>query len=86
MGSCSSNPNRVLARQVGATLESLRHERRLRQYMLADMAGVTKGMLSAYELGKQCPSVLSLVKILGALGVSWQHFGRVLTQTSEVLR
>jgi DNA-binding XRE family transcriptional regulator len=49
--------NRTLARQVGATLESLRHERRLRQYMLADMAGVTKGMLSAYELGKQCPSV-----------------------------
>jgi transcriptional regulator with XRE-family HTH domain len=78
--------NRTLARQVGATLESLRHERRLRQYMLADMAGITKSMLSAYELGKQCPSVLSLVKLLAAMGISWQHFGRVLSETSEVLR
>jgi transcriptional regulator with XRE-family HTH domain len=78
--------DRVLARQVGATLEFLRDERRLKQYMLADMAGITKGMLSAFETGKQCPSVFSLVKILAALGVSWQHFGRVLAETSEVLR
>jgi transcriptional regulator with XRE-family HTH domain len=74
--------NRALARQVGLALEHLRRERRLAQYMLADLAGMTKGMLSSYENGKQCPSLLSLVKLLAAMGISWQHFGRALA-TSE---
>jgi transcriptional regulator with XRE-family HTH domain len=78
--------DRLLARQVGATLECLRHERRLRQYMLADMAGITKAMLSGFETGKHCPTVTSLVRLLAAMGISWQHFGRVLARTSEVLR
>jgi transcriptional regulator with XRE-family HTH domain len=81
-----SNPNRALARQVGVALVSLRRERQLRQYMLADMAGITKGMLSSFETGKQCPSLLSLVKLFAAMGISWQHFGRALAETAEVRR
>jgi len=49
---------------------------------VADLAGITKAMLSAYETGRQLPSVLSLVKILAALGISWQHFGQALAQVS----
>jgi hypothetical protein len=26
----------------------------------------------------RCPSLLSLVKLLAAMGISWQHFGRAL--------
>jgi transcriptional regulator with XRE-family HTH domain len=75
--------NRALARQVGAALLHLRCERRLAQYMLAEMAGMTKGMLSAYETGKQCPSLLSLVKLLAAMGISWQHFGQALARSER---
>jgi transcriptional regulator with XRE-family HTH domain len=79
-----SKTRRVLAQQVGAALLHLRHERQLRQYMLADLAGMTKGMLSAFETGRQIPSLLSLVKLLAAMGISWQHFGRALADTSPV--
>ena len=86
MGCISMKSDPILARQVGAALEHLRRERRLAQYMLADLAGVSKAMLSGYETGKQLPSLLSLVKILAALGISWQHFGQALAQPSEVQR
>jgi transcriptional regulator with XRE-family HTH domain len=70
--------DRAFARRVGAVLKHLREQRELAQYMLADLAGITKAMLSAYETGRQCPSLLTLVKLLAALGFSWQEFGRVL--------
>jgi transcriptional regulator with XRE-family HTH domain len=76
-------PSRTgIAVQVGATLKRLRAERQLRQYMLADLAGMAKPTLCRYETGDRCPSLLSLVKLLAALGVSWQHFGRELAQVS----
>jgi transcriptional regulator with XRE-family HTH domain len=70
--------DRDLARLVGATLRHLREQRELAQYLVAEIAGITKAMLSAYETGRQCPSLLTLVKLLAALGLSWQEFGRVL--------
>lgn len=48
-------------------LRWLREERRLRQYEIAEAAGITKAMLSAYETGKQKPSLDSLDKLLTAL-------------------
>jgi transcriptional regulator with XRE-family HTH domain len=75
-----------LARQIGCALRFLREAKGARQYVIADLAGMTKAMLSGYETGRQCPSLLSLVKILAALGISWQHFGAALAQTSKVLR
>jgi transcriptional regulator with XRE-family HTH domain len=75
-----------LAHQIGCALRFLRESKGARQYRVADLAGITKAMLSAYETGRQLPSVLSLVKILAALGISWQHFGQALAQTSKVLR
>lgn len=46
----------------------LRDRQGKRQYQVADTAGITKAMLSAYETGKQKPSLDTLEKILEALG------------------
>jgi len=53
--------------QIDRALRHLREDRRSRQYQVAEAAGITKAMLSAYETGKQKPSLESLDKILEAL-------------------
>lgn len=52
---------------LGRALRWLRDRQGKRQYQVADSAGITKAMLSAYETGKQKPSLDTLEKILGAL-------------------
>ena len=52
---------------LGKALRWLRDRQNHRQYQVADAAGITKAMLSAYETGKQKPSLDTLEKILTAL-------------------
>lgn len=52
---------------LGRALRWLRDRQGKRQYQVADTAGITKAMLSAYETGKQKPSLDTLEKILDAL-------------------
>ena len=52
---------------LGRALRWLRDRHGKRQYQVADAAGITKAMLSAYETGKQKPSLDTLEKILLAL-------------------
>jgi transcriptional regulator with XRE-family HTH domain len=52
---------------LGRALRWLRDRQAKRQYQVADAAGITKAMLSAYETGKQNPSLDTLDKILVAL-------------------
>src|SRR5262249_5165002 len=52
---------------LGRALRWLRDRQSKRQYQAADAAGITKAMLSAYETGKQKPSLDTLEKILAAL-------------------
>src|SRR6202035_597000 len=52
---------------LGRALRWLRERQTKRQYQVADSAGINKAMLSAYETGKQKPSLDTLEKILGAL-------------------
>lgn len=52
---------------LGRALRWLRDRQGKRQYQVADAAGITKAMLSAYETGKQKPSLETLEKILSAL-------------------
>src|SRR6476661_7101581 len=52
---------------LGRALRWLRDRQGKRQYQVADTAGITKAMLSAYETGKQKPSLDTLEKILSAL-------------------
>src|SRR5262249_35830949 len=52
---------------LGRALRWLRDRQGKRQYQVAADAGITKAMLSAYETGKQKPSLDTLEKILDAL-------------------
>ena len=52
---------------LGRALRWLRDRQGKRQYQIAEAAGITKAMLSAYETGKQKPSLDTLEKILTAL-------------------
>lgn len=53
---------------LGQALRWLRERHGKKQYNVADDAGITKGMLSAYETGRQRPSLDTLEKVLGTLG------------------
>lgn len=59
-------------------LRWLREERRRRQYEIAEAAGVTKAMLSAYETGRQKPSLETLEKLLTALDCDLADLQRAL--------
>lgn len=41
---------------LGSRIKTLRIERRLTQQQLANLLGVTKAVVSAYELGSRSPS------------------------------
>jgi transcriptional regulator with XRE-family HTH domain len=53
---------------LGQALRWLRDRQGKKQYQMAESAGITKGMLSAYETGRQRPSLETLEKILDTLG------------------
>jgi transcriptional regulator with XRE-family HTH domain len=53
---------------LGQALRWLREKQTRKQYRVADSAGITKGMLSAYETGRQRPSLETLEKLLQTLG------------------
>jgi transcriptional regulator with XRE-family HTH domain len=52
---------------LGPALRWLRDRRGRKQYEVANSAGITKGMLSAYETGRQRPSLDTLDKVLETL-------------------
>lgn len=53
---------------LGHALRWLRDRHGKKQYQVAEAAGITKGMLSAYETGRQRPSLETLEKLLDTLG------------------
>lgn len=71
-------PEERVARQVGAALRRLRHERRLLSKQVASRAGISRPMLSRYEHGQQHPSLPNLVKVLRALDCTAEDFGKRL--------
>lgn len=52
---------------LGKALRWMREKKNQKQYQIAESAGITKAMLSAYETGKQRPTLDTLEKILSAL-------------------
>ena len=61
---------------LGKALRWLRAKQDKRQYQVAELAGITKAMLSAYETGKQRPSLETLEKIMEALSnIQSRHCG-----------
>lgn len=63
---------------VGRVLVELREELGLTQKALAGRAGVSSATLSGYELGKHEPRLHTLGRVLDALGVDPEEFGRRL--------
>ncbi|MDO5630204.1 MAG: cupin domain-containing protein [Paracoccus sp. (in: a-proteobacteria)] len=59
---------------VGARLRQLRIEAGLSQRGLADSSGVPHGQVSMIETNRSSPSVASLRKILGGLGLTMSEF------------
>jgi transcriptional regulator with XRE-family HTH domain len=53
---------------LGQALRWLRERQARKQYQVASAASITKGMLSAYETGRQRPSLETLDKLLETLG------------------
>ncbi len=68
---------------LGKALRWLREKRGLRQYEAAGRAAITKAMLSAYETGKQNPSLDTLEKILGALDAGLADLAHALDLVNE---
>lgn len=68
---------------LGKALRWLRGKQDKRQYQLAEEAGITKAMLSAYETGKQRPSLETLEKVLEALGVGLAELHDALDIVNE---
>jgi len=62
-----------LALFLGPALRRLRQLRALKQYELANRAGLTKAQLSAYETGARSPSIRTLEALLVALQVDLRH-------------
>jgi transcriptional regulator with XRE-family HTH domain len=62
------SPSPPLLTGLGRALRWLRERQARKQYRVADDAGITKGMLSAYETGRQRPSLETLDRLLAALG------------------
>ncbi len=59
---------------VGARLKALRQEAGLSQRQLAERAEVPHGQISMIETGRSSPSVASLRRILGGLGITMSAF------------
>lgn len=55
----------------------------MRQYELADKAGVTRAMLSAYERGARMPTMKTLFKLLAALDADFRLFNRSMLAAAE---
>jgi transcriptional regulator with XRE-family HTH domain len=68
---------------LGRALRWLRERQGKRQYQVADGAGITKAMLSAYETGKQKPSLDTLEKILVALASDLNDLHNALQIVNE---
>lgn len=64
--------------RTGQVLAQARRELGLTQKQLAERAGVSDTSLSGYERGKQLPTLPILEKVLDALGLDAQEFGRRL--------
>jgi transcriptional regulator with XRE-family HTH domain len=68
---------------IGARLRLLRRRTGVSLRALAEQAGITPAMISYIENGKSSPSVVTLEKLLGVLGVSLADFFGAERATSD---
>ena len=58
---------------IAINLKRIREERKLSMGQLAEMAGVSKVVLSQLEKGTANPTINTIWKITGALGLPYPH-------------
>lgn len=63
---------------LGPVMREFRQRRGLSQEELGGRAGVHRTYVGQVERGERNPSVESLDRLLGALGVSWTQFGTAI--------
>ena len=61
-------------RAFSITLRALRTEAQIAQEALALRAGIDRGYMSGLERGKHSPTLDTIYKLLGPLGVSFEQF------------
>lgn len=62
--------NKIDIRRVGWNIRKLREELGMIQKELADLLGIDRTSLSAYETGKRVPDIYMLCKIADIFGIS----------------
>ena len=70
---------------LGPALRWLRQRRAMKQHEVADAAGITRPMLSAYERGKVHPTLDTLDTILDALGCTLSQLGEAIKLAAATL-
>lgn len=71
---------------IGPALKLLRERLNLRQNAVAELASITKGMYSAYETGRQSPSLGTLFKLLAALQADLSALDEAIFLVKGLLR
>lgn len=84
---CDSVPRGVhpILRRLGATIRSLRVQRKLSQEALADRADIDRSYMSGIERGLRNISVLHAVRIARALEVSLPELLHLEAQDAELM-
>lgn len=70
----SCGVNFMITESVGKRIRFLRNQRGLSQEKLALKAGIDRTYLAGIEVGKRNATIISLEKVLVALGVSARDF------------
>lgn len=70
--------------EFGERLKHLRLSKNLKQSELAELLGLTKSVISAYEIGLRMPSYDVLIKISRIFNVSTDYLLGVETKESEL--
>lgn len=70
---------------LGPALRRLRQHHDLHQQEVAQAAGITKSMVSAYERGRRRPSLPTLVRLLNALGADFKVLQRAVREAEHSL-
>jgi ribosome-binding protein aMBF1 (putative translation factor) len=75
--------DRWLAAQFGERLRTLREDRELSQEALADRAGVHRTYVGRVERGEATPTLYSIVRLAGGLGIDPADLVRGLRQEEK---
>lgn len=64
----------MITEKVGKRIKELRHQLGISQEELADRADIHRTYIASLEVGKRNISIITLEKIVNALGVSMSEF------------